>query len=214
MSEKQNEEKNDNFQKINDNIDNNENKYSKKIINIFENKIEKDDINFDSIDFNINPFKEQKLEDKEQKSESDELVLEEKEDEKFEFNNIQLNSKFHTSNELLKVNFFQEDDEKGKGKKVNNENNLFNLTNNNKININNNNIFDSIDKYNSDSRNSYNNNSNIKFDLDANSFFPRNNNYYNKGKQNWICSYCNNFNNQSKTFLFILIFLYSWGNMQ
>ncbi len=117
MSEKQNEEKNDNFQKINDNIDNNENKYSKKIINIFENKIEKDDINFDSIDFNINPFKEQKLEDKEQKSESDELVLEEKEDEKFEFNNIQLNSKFHTSNELLKVNFFQEDDEKGKGKK-------------------------------------------------------------------------------------------------
>ena len=66
-------------------------------------------MNFDSIDFNINPFNNEKSENKEKENESEDLILEEKDDDKFELNNIQLNQKYHTSNDLLKINLDSED---------------------------------------------------------------------------------------------------------
>ena len=79
-----------------------------------ENDKENEDIFFDSIDFNINPFNNEKPENKEKDNESDDLVLEEKEDDKFEHNNIQLNQKYHTSSDLIKINHDFENEPKEK----------------------------------------------------------------------------------------------------
>ena len=224
MSE-QNDEENKNA-KQKDDIDNSfENKEKSKQNEennlIFENKLEKDDINFDSIDFNINPFNDDNPEKKKKDNDSDELVLEEKEDDKFDLNNIPLNTKYHTSNDLLKINIFSKDnqEEKEVDKKVinnisnnNNNNNYLNIignNNNNFLNYNSNN-FISNDIYNN-SRKSYNNSNNINYDLEANAFIPKNNNnnndnnnfFPNKNRQSCICSFCHNLNYESKYYLFI-----------
>ena len=229
MSE-QNDEENKNA-KQKDDIDNSfENKEKSKQNEennlIFENELEKDDINFDSIDFNINPFNDDNPEKKKKDNDSDELVLEEKEDDKFDLNNIPLNTKYHTSNDLLKINIFSKDsqEEKELDKNKNILNNISNNNNNNNLNIIGNNInflnynsnnFISNDIYNN-SRKSYNNTNNINYDLEANSFIPKNNNnnnfFSNKNRQYWICSFCHNLNYESKYYLFFIF--YSWRDMQ
>ena len=229
-NEEKNEDKNEDSNNENQNIDKEKSEDNNLLNEHFENILEKDDINFDSIDFNINPFNNDNPEKKEKDNESEDLVLEEKEDDKFEVNNIQLNQKYHTSNDLLKINYSPEDKliEKDKNKKLCNHNNI-NIINNN-INYNNNNNFDNnianinnnVINYNTNNNNflfnknynnsnkNFNNSNDINYDLEANSFIPRNNDnnnnnnnnfFSNKIRQSWICSFCHNLNYQSKKYI-------------
>ena len=166
-----------------------------------EYQMEKEDINFEDIDFNINPFNNDNSKDDEKSSESNELVLEEKEEEKSKLNNIPLNQKFHTSNELVKIDFFQDNISKEIKFDKNNLNNIDNNNISNNKNGNNNQLID------------INNNSdNLKLDLKANSFIPKNsnNNYNNnnfsaKERTSWVCSFCHNFNYNSKKYIYFII---------
>lgn len=216
MSE-QNKEKeiNHNQNNLIENLSNNNEKSIEKenINEIIENETEKEEMNFDSIDFNINPFNSNDEKKEEKSEESDEFVLEEK-----ELKNIQFN-KFHTSNDLLKIDFFPKEEpneievDKDKNNnlpKDNNNNNIFNNNNINNYYLQKNEIndFSSIND-NSNSRKSYNNSNNLNLDLGANSFIPKNpnrssnnshiNNFFmTKGRPSWICSFCHNFNFESK----------------
>lgn len=216
MSE-QNKEKEINLNQNNliENLSNNSEKSIEKenINEIIENETEKEEMNFDSIDFNINPFNSNDEKKEEKGEESDEFVLEEK-----ELKNIQFN-KFHTSNDLLKIDFFPKEEtnefEVNKDKnnnlsKDNNNNNIFNDNNINNYNLQKNEIndFSSIN-HNSNSRKSYNNSYNLNLDIGASSFIPKNpnrssnnsniNNFFmTKGRPSWICSFCHNFNFESK----------------
>ena len=156
---------------------------------ILENETEKEEMNFESIDFNINPFNSNDSKKDEKSDESDEFVLEEK-----ELNNIQFN-KFHTSNDLLKIDFFPkeepneieldkikiQDKDKNNNLKDDNINNIFSGKNSINYNVQNNEIkdFSSIND-NTNSRKSYNNSKNINLDIGANSFIPKNPNRSNK----------------------------------
>ena len=168
-----------------------------------EYQMEKEDINFEDIDFNINPFNNDNSKDDEKSSESNELVLEEKEEEKSKLNNIPLNPKFHTSNELVKIDFFQDNISKEIKFDKNNLNNIDNNNNNISSNKNgNNNQLIDIN----------NNSDNLKLDLKANSFIPKNsnNNYNNnnfsaKERTSWVCSFCHNFNYNSKKYIYFII---------
>jgi hypothetical protein len=181
---------------------------------IIEKDIEKEEMNFDSIDFNINPFNSKNSKSDDKNDESVDLVLEEKEDDIFNLKNLNLNPKFHTSNDLLKIDFFPEEDPKETDLDKNEEkiNNLFSDKNNNYINNNlNNNIINEISSMNTNnnSRKSYNNSNNLKLDLEANSFIPKNRNmndnlnnfFMEKGRTSWVCSFCHNFNYESKKYI-------------
>jgi hypothetical protein len=184
---------------------------------IIEKDIEKEEMNFDSIDFNINPFNSKNSKSDDKNDESKDLVLEEKEDDIFNLKNLNLNPKFHTSNDLLKIDFFPEEAPKETDLDKNEEkiNNLFSdKNNNNYINNNlNNNIINEISSMNTNnnSRKSYNNSNNLKLDLEANSFIPKNRNMNDnlnnllmaKGRTSWVCSFCHNFNYESKNIYFI-----------
>ena len=209
-NEKKNEEKDEESNKEIKNEDKEKSEDNNIINDNFENILGKEDINFDSIDFNINPFNSDIPEKKVKDNESEDLVLEEKEDDNFEVNKIQMNQKYHTSNDLLKVNYFSEDKSKEKEKdknkeifninnKINsrvnnnninnninyNNNNLDNIShiNNNFINFNLNNNFPFNENYNN-SKKIFNNSNNINFDLEANSFIPRNSNNNNNDNNN------------------------------
>ena len=181
---------------------------------IIEKDIEKEEMNFDSIDFNINPFNSKNSKSDDKNDESVDLVLEEKEDDIFNLKNLNLNPKFHTSNDLLKIDFFPEEAPKETDLDKNEEkiNNLFSDKNNNYINNNlNNNIINEISSMNTNnnSRKSYNNSNNLKLDLEANSFIPKNRNmndnlnnfFMAKGRTSWVCSFCHNFNYESKKYI-------------
>ena len=235
-----------NYEEENKDIAINENSSKNdEIIENLENELEKGEMNFDSINFNINPFnnndndndkdninnKEKSLE-----NDSDDLILEEKEDEdnKLELNNMQLNPKYNTSKDVIQANFYSNENKEDK----NIFNNIINFNSNSNSNDDNN-LY--ISDKNNNSRNSYNNTNihNYNYDLDANSFIPKNNNinnnnananmnnnnnnsnndfYSNKVRQSWICSFCHNFNSQSKNifyFIFMFDFLkYSWKYLQ
>ena len=227
-NEEKNEVKNEDKNEDSQNIDKEKSQDNNILNDHFENILEKDDINFDSIDFNINPFNSDNPEKKDKDNESEDLVLEEKEDDKFEVNNIQLNQKYHTSNDLLKINYFPEEKPKEKdnnkeirNNNINNINNNINYNNNNSdnniANINNNfinynsnnNNFLFNENYNNSKKN-FNNSNEINYDLEANSFIPRNSNnnnnnnnnfFSNKIRQSWICSFCHNLNYQSKKYI-------------
>ena len=175
--------------------------------------IEKEEMNFDSIDFNINPFNSKNSKSDDKNDQSGDLVLEEKEDDIFNLNKLNFNPKFHTSNDLPKIDFLEEspkeiDFDKNKDK----INDLFTDKNNNNINnnLNNNSINDiSSMNTNNNSRKSYNNSNNLKLDLEANSFIPKNrnmndnlNNFFMvRGRTSWVCSFCHNFNYESKKYI-------------
>ena len=200
---------------------------NRKVNENVENQIEKEDVNFDNIDFNINPFNSDNSKNDEKSNESNEFVLEEKEDEIFELNNISLNPKFHTSNELIKVDFFQ--DNNNIKEKEYNKNNLNNIINNNFTNyitnINPKKKDENKDQFNdrnNNSRKSYNNSNILNLNLEANSFIPKknnnNNNYNNffstKGRTIWVCSFCHNINFESKKYIYFYnIIFYSWRNL-
>lgn len=228
MSEQNKEEEiNKNQSNHSENLPNNDEKSIKKenANELLENDAEKEEMNFDSIDFNINPFNSNDSKKEEKSEESDEFVLEEKEDNRFGLKNIQLN-KFHTSNDLLKIDFFQNeepneiDSDKNKSQdKYNNlkkdidNNNIFNDHNNINYNLQKNEIKDfSPLNDNNNSRKSYNNSNNLNLDVGASSFFPKNpnrsnnniNNFFmTKGRPSWICSFCHNFNFESKQIFLI-----------
>ena len=178
---------------------------------IIEKDIEKEEMNFDSIDFNINPFNSKNSKSDDKNDQSGDLVLEEKEDDIFNLNKLNFNPKFHTSNDLPKIDFLEEspkeiDFDKNKDK----INDLFIDKNNNNINLNNNSINDiSSMNTNNNSRKSYNNSNNLKLDLEANSFIPKNRNindnlnnfFMAKGRTSWVCSFCHNFNYESKKYI-------------
>ena len=232
--ETKNDEKENKDIGINENSSKND-----EIIENLENELEKGEMNFDSINFNINPFNNNdndkdngngnyNINNKEKSigNDSDDLILEEKEDEdnKLELNNMQLNPKYHTSNDVLQNNLYSNENKEDK----NIFNNIINFNSNSNTKDENN--FYINDK-NNNSRNSYNmtNMPNINYDLDANSFIPKNNNinnnnsnvnmnninnsnndfYSNKVRQSWICSFCHNFNSQSKN-IYYFIFMFDF----
>lgn len=217
MSEQKKEEdnpnQNDQMKDTFNNINNLNEKSSgiEKDNDIIEKGIEKEEINFDSIDFNINPFNSKNSKSDDKNDDSNDLVLEEKEDDIFDLRNLNLNPKYHTSNDLLKIDFFPKETDLDKNKDKIND--LFMDKNNNYINdnLNNNSINDiSSMNTNNNSRKSYNNQNNLKLDLEANSFIPKNRNmndnlnnfFMEKGRTSWVCSFCHNFNYQSKKNIF------------
>ena len=232
MSEHNKEEENKKNQiNHNENLSNNNEKSIEKenANDILENETEKEEMNFDSIDFNINPFNSNDEKKEEKSDESDEFVLEEK-----ELKNIQYN-KFHTSNDLIKIDPFQEEEpneieldknkiqDNDKNNNLKDDNNIFSSNNSINYNVQNNEIkdFSSIND-NSNSRKSYNNSKNINLDIGANSFIPKNpnrsnnniNNFFmTKGRPSWICSFCHNFNFESKQNIIYFNYFYRWRNM-
>ena len=212
MSEQKKEEDNPNQNNQMKDTSNNINNLNEKSSTFDKDDdiIEKEDMNFDSIDFNINPFNSKNSKSDDKNDESKDLVLEEKEDDIFNLNKLNFNPKFHTSNDLPKIDFLEEspkeiDFDKNKDK----INDLFSDKNNNYINNNINDI--SSMNTNNNSRKSYNNSNNLKLDLEANSFIPKsrnmndnlNNFFMEKGRISWICSFCHNFNYESKYIYFI-----------
>ena len=216
MSEQKKEEDNPNQNNQMKDISSNNLNEKSSPIEKDDDIIEKEEMNFDSIDFNINPFNSKNSKNDDKNDESEDLVLEEKEDDIFNLKNLNLNPKFHTSNDLLKIDFFPEEAPKETDLDKNEEkiNNLFSDKNNNYINNNlNNNIINEISSMNTNnnSRKSYNNSNNLKLDLEANSFIPKNCNmndnlnnlFMAKGRTSWVCSFCHNFNYESKNIYFI-----------
>ena len=211
--EEDNQNQNNQMKDTSNNINdlNEKSSANEKEDDIIEKDIEKEEMNFDSIDFNINPFNSKNSKSDDKNDQSGDLVLEEKEDDIFNLKNLNLNPKFHTSNDLLKIDFFPEEDPKETDLDKNKDkiNDLFSDKNNNYINNNINDI--SSMNTNNNSRKSYNNSNNLKLDLEANSFIPKNRNmndnlnnfFMAKGRTSWICSFCHNFNYESKYIYFI-----------
>jgi len=219
MSEQKKEEDNQNQNSKMKDTSNNVNNLNEKSSGIENDDdiIEKEEMNFDSIDFNINPFNSKNSKSDDKNDESEDLALEKKEDDIFDLKNLNLNPKFHTSNDLLKIDFFPEESPKETDLDKNNDkiNDLFSDKNNNYINnnLNNNSINDiSSMNTNNNSRKSYNNSNNLKLDIDANSFIPKNRNmndnlnnfFMAKGRTSWVCSFCHNFNNESKKIYYFI----------
>ena len=211
--EEDNQNQNNQMKDTSNNINdlNEKSSANEKEDDIIEKDIEKEEMNFDSIDFNINPFNSKNSKSDDKNDQSGDLVLEEKEDDIFNLNKLNFNPKFHTSNDLPKIDFLEEspkeiDFDKNKDK----INDLFIDKNNNNINLNNNSINDiSSMNTNNNSRKSYNNSNNLKLDLEANSFIPKNRNmndnlnnfFMAKGRTSWVCSFCHNFNYESKKYI-------------
>ena len=182
---------------------------------IYDKDKEKEEINFDYIDFNINPFNNEEISKKEQKN-KDELILEKKVDKEGElqkkYNDIQNRQKYRLNNYLNKNNENIEEDLEEKQFSSNNDINILNVKDNRKdallsnfssktnyYNQNNNAIVKSYDIYpniNTDSKtiipkSIYNSNSNY------NPFLPNFNNqinYINNNNGNNQINYMNPIN--------------------
>ena len=179
--------------------------------------MDKEDPNFDSIDFNINPFNNNiDKANKEKDKESEDLSLV-KEEEIIKINNNNNDVNLKTNNVINALNnpqiiIIPE------YTNINNNNTYFsNVNNNNFINYNNanNNIYNNNPFNNTEYNNNVLNNNynlfNVIYDLKAAPFLPKNINInpninklninndllQAKGQQSWICSFCQNFNSKS-----------------
>lgn len=238
----------------------NENK-EEEIEKIIFKEHKKEDINFDSIDFNINPFnnesKNNELKKEEPFLEKEDYISEESKDivnqkgQKFQSSDNLFNFKLFSENKIgknIKINDINDKVDSSSNSLIKNiykdTTNIFNnikinssydnyynnirnnfnpffpipninsransnpflesfinnnqLNNNNPINYSNNNNQINYINNNANNQINYINNSN-------NNQFNCNNNYYSMNNMNWICSYCNNYNNFGKNLLFIFL---------
>ena len=227
------------------NTNNNDDVKNKTFDNI-DDEFNKEEPNFDSIDFNINPFNSN-IESgniKEKDNESDDCFFLHEEEDKFKANidkdnNNDLNNdnnndnNFKINNKLQPLNNLQMN-LNSDNMQMNTNNNFISNFNNNKVNNNfinyidknnnnmyNNNIYNNFGYINNSSNNLYN----INYDLQAAPFMPKNNNeivnsaninnininnnnnfLLAKGRQSWICPFCQNFNSKSKLYYLNIIF--------
>lgn len=184
MSEKRKEEDNKDiyFNKkqefFNNNNNDNVNQYneieSEKEKLLFTENI-KEDINLDTIDFNINPFKNEISEIPQNK-----LITEEKnynDKQIFKFNENQIEGQYHTFFNQPKPNLISKENIEEKKKGMNNDNNISfkTIMNLNNDNLNINNDINSSLIHNINDYNNINNNNNIKTNLNQFLQIPNNN---------------------------------------
>jgi hypothetical protein len=183
-------------------------------IEYMDDELEKEDSNFDSIDFNMNPFNNNNdLTNGERHKESDDFILSKKEDKNIQINNDSndnLNLKLNIYSDTMNNQMMKSNPEHIG---INNDyNNIFNDFNNSNS-INNNNLFDYIDDrgenvYNNNFNKSigFNNNVinknvfNIGYDIKAAPFLPKKSNIQINPNLNNININGNNNNNNNILF--------------
>ena len=187
-----------------------------------EDELDKEDLNFDSIDFNINPFNDinditNKQNEKENESKKNFYLSEEEGiintnliDNTNNFPNNKLKTPYNPQMNLIEGNYNMNQEGNNYFPKfindisgINNNTIIFNNTNNNIYNNNNN----SYNNINPNSNIMNNNLYNMGYDFKVSPFLSNYNNKINnnnnqfklaKDNQSWICSFCQNFNLSSK----------------